>query len=623
MSGSPPHVFLCNGAPRPRSTPTNAEVEALAYEGSRNAQNVSLLLPNFVRSLLHVPERILDLLEIAAYVFAADRRTLRGRPEAVEYHAWGRDMRFEVRVRDHAFWRRSEVRKKLATVLQFMTGDAMYDFHFLQGHRTPPTGLFDREGFSIQKEGPVSVVLFSGGLDSLAGTLQQIETTEESVCLISHQSGGPTTKRTQRLLVDALRRKYDAIRINHYTFGCGLKGERAADENQRTRAFLFTSIAFALAHCLGVGKVYACENGITSLNFLRRQDLINSRCSRTTHPKTLAMMSDFLSSVSDRAFEIVNPLWDQTKADVFRLVDKYGGRDLISSSVSCSTTYKRDQNRTHCGACFQCLDRRLASYSAELEDVDDVGIYSQDIFTQAVSREESRMTVIDYIRQADEFSKMTDDKFYVDRIAELVDVTGYLGAKSEEDAVGLVYGLCHRHGEQVMKVALPRIRSKHEDLGKPIVARSLLDMLSTRQHLKSDPERLAERIATHLGRGLRLAYRKIRPADEGQLNDQIAALLSGEQERFQREYPTTTFALAKVVPDHAHSTSDLVIEAKYIRGHTSPSKATEGIAADIAKYPKEKYIFFVVYDPESSIADDDEFRRDIEVKRPCRVSIIR
>lgn len=624
MSATTPHLFLCNDAPGPKTAPKDVRVEILEHRESKKGQNINLLLPRFVEDMGHIPDRILDLLEIAAYVFAADRFALRGKSEAVEYHAWARDMRFAIRIRDKKFWSSRETRDKLTAALQFMTGDISYDFKFLSGHSTQPFNLLDKEEFALQKKGPVSVVLFSGGLDSLAGTLQRLETTGESVCLISHQSGGPVTKRTQRLLVDALRLKYKT-RINHYAFGCGLKGVRAPDENQRTRAFLFASTAFAprLARCLGLNVAYAYENGITSLNLLRRQDLINSRASRTTHPKTLALMSDLLSTVNEGEFKIVNPLWDQTKADVLKIVDKHGGRDLVSSSVSCSTTYKRDQNRTHCGTCFQCLDRRLASYSAQMEDVDDAGIYSDDVFTQSITKEESRMTVLDYIRQADELSKMTDDKFYVDRMSELVDVVDHIGARTEEEALAAIYNLCHRHGDQVMKKALQNVRSKLDDLGRPLAPGSLLALLSTREHLKSDPERLATRIAGHLIKGLRLAYRKTKPDDEGQLNDQIAALLSGEEERFQREFPATTFALAKVVPDHDNPTAGLIIEAKYIRGKTPPSKASEGIAADITKYPVGKYILFVVYDPDGSVSDDEKFKSDIEDKRACKVAIVR
>jgi hypothetical protein len=67
----------------------------------------------------------------------------------------------------------------------------------------------------------------------------------------------------------------------------------------------------------------------------------------------------------------------------------------------------------------------------------------------------------------------------------------------------------------------------------------------------------------------------------------------------------------------------LLIESKYIRGSTSPSKANEGIAADLTKYPAESHKLFIVYDPERQIADDSKFRVDIEAKGNCTVDIVR
>jgi hypothetical protein len=243
---------------------------------------VNLMLPKFVDQVYYLPNRILDLLEIAGYVFAADRASYRGPKDAVEFHSWARLMRFIIRVREPDFWNQESVKSKLNASLMFMTGDCEYTFEFMAGHSTPPTSLFDSEEFAVAPKGPTSVVLFSGGLDSLAGVLERLETTNEELYLISHRSGQPSTKKTQRGLVKALTAAYPG-RVYHYAFDCGLSGERAAEETQRTRGFLFGSIAFALARRLSLDSFLAYENGVTSLNLLRRQDLINARASRTTH----------------------------------------------------------------------------------------------------------------------------------------------------------------------------------------------------------------------------------------------------------------------------------------------------------------------------------------------------
>ncbi len=474
-------LFLCNGAPRPPAFSPEAHVTTLDYRLDADPRLVTLRLPNFIDQLYHVPDRVLDLLELAAYVFAADRAAFRGAKDAVEYHAWSRAMFFAVKVRDAAFWNQPRVKAKLGKAIRFMTGDFEYTFDFLPGHTTPPTSLFDKEEFATTHQGPASVALFSGGLDSLAGVLERLETTNEELFLISHRSGQPSTKRTQASLAQALCRNYPG-RVHPYSFDCGLANERGAEETQRTRAFLFGSIAFAVAHRLGLDSFFAYENGVTSLNFIRRQDLMNARASRTTHPQTHALMADFLAEVHGGPVKVVNPFWDKTKTDVFTILDRVKGRNLISSAVSCSKTFHRlPGNATHCGCCFQCVDRRIAAYAAGLQEVDNAGIYSTDIFRKHIEEQEPRTTALDYVRQAVHFAKTTDDGFVMERLAELSDVTPYVGME-EDAAVETVWNLCHRHGQQVVQ-GLSAVRSQFDDLLYPLEDGSLLQLMASRAYL--------------------------------------------------------------------------------------------------------------------------------------------
>ncbi|HQP97172.1 MAG TPA: hypothetical protein PLY86_01840 [bacterium] len=618
MSASSPRLFLCNGAQSPVGT-DKAKVAHLTYLRNHPNRNVNLQLPNFVRQCAHLPSRLLDLLEIAGYIFAADRMTSRGSNQAVELHAWQRDMRFIIRVQDPDFWNQESVKEKLAAALLFMTGDGDYSFHFEPGHSTAPASLFDSEEFVVPSKGPSSIVLFSGGLDSLAGVIDRLESTKETLFLISHRSGQSGTKRTQNRLLDSLTNAYPG-RVLHFSFDCGLFGYRAEEETQRTRAFLFCSIAFALAKSLSLDSIFVYENGITSLNLLRRQDLIGARASRTTHPKTNPLMSQFLSEVSESRFTILNPFWNRTKTDLMELLNQLNSRDLIGSAVSCSRTFQRVAPATHCGGCFQCIDRRLAAYAAGIQDIDDVGIYSRDIFRDEMESE-TRTTAMDYVRQAIRFAEQTVEAFELERLSELAEITDYLPGKAD-DAVEAVWDLCHRHGQQVV-TALKQIRHYHDNLCRNLKNGSLLQLISNREYLKSDARRLAEEISDILVESIPVAFANSKPKSERELNDQIDALIRARREDFRREFPATTFCSAKVVPDHNANTADLIIEAKYIRGGTSPSKATEGIAADITKYPRESFVLFVIYDPERAISDDGKYKKDIQNRRDCLVTIIR
>jgi hypothetical protein len=211
-----PVRVLCNGASDcGQIDAAPRKVLTLEYEARSGIQpNLRLSLPRFVQDVYHLPDRLLDLLEIAAYVFCADRRVRRGAKDAVEYHAWSRTWEFIVRVRDHSFWSRTEVVTKLSKALTFLTGDRDYRFAFQPGHATSPASLFDGPEFSMQPTRSRSILLFSGGLDSLAGALYLLSTTDSTVCLVSHQSQTGAV-RTQNPLVAALKSRYPG-RVEHF-----------------------------------------------------------------------------------------------------------------------------------------------------------------------------------------------------------------------------------------------------------------------------------------------------------------------------------------------------------------------------------------------------------------------
>ena len=115
----------------------------------------------------------------------------------------------------------------------------------------------------------------------------------------------------------------------------------------------------------------------------------------------------------------------------------------------------------------------------------------------------------------------------------------------------------------------------------------------------SKPEviRLCDSIVKVIDPALGDMFRQNKPKNETDLNQKLSALLGTHKNELRSEHPTVSFACARVVPDHLMLASDLLIEAKYLRGRTSPSKANEGIAADLTKYPATSFVVFVVLRP--------------------------
>jgi 7-cyano-7-deazaguanine synthase in queuosine biosynthesis len=623
MTGELQHIVLCNDAEFPKKINKKLikDILKLYHAPGNRERNVNIQLPDFVGSVYHLPDRVKDLLEIAAYIYAADRKTHRGTLNAVEYQKWDRSFHFVFPVRDFGFWNRVDVQTRLSEALQFMSGDKSYEFTFQQIGAELPMGLFDQGEFKVTPDSPTSIILFSGGLDSLTGVVDRLKNTNENICLMSHQSGQPESVRTQKKLIEALNQKYGK-RCSHFKFFCNLIGERAVEETQRTRSFLYGSIAFALAGAFSQDCFYFYENGITSINFSKRQDLINARASRTTHPKTLGLLEKFLSLFRpENPIKILHPYLFKTKTDVVSTLVDHGERDLISSSVSCSKTFQNTTQNSHCGQCSQCVDRRFAMYSTAVEDYDEQGIYGFDFLKDELEDGKTKTTLIDYVRLALKFSQLNQTSFQFELLDELVNLDDYIEGANENERLEKIYVLCHRHGEQI-ETALERMRSKHD---RPFTQRpdgTFLKIIANKDYLKPPVELLVQEICDKLKKSLPIAFENgNKPKDERALNSMINALIEKDKENYKREYPSIRFALANTIPDH--SLDDLFIEAKYLRGKTSPSKATEGIAADLTKYPTDKHKLFIVYDPERSISDDDQFMSDFHAKGRCNIFIIR
>lgn len=613
------NTYICNGAKSPHLLEeTKNKIRILDYRKDNPNRQINLSIKKFCENINYLPDRIIDLLEIASYVFIADRLSSRGSTHNLEYHSWSREFEFFIKVRDFKFWNQDVVKTQLSEALQFMSGDKNYEFNFEGELFTTKDDFFDDSDFKFDYRRKNSILLFSGGLDSLTGAIDILENTENNVWLVSHQSNNRTT-RTQQKLFQKLKHIYPH-HIYHYPFICTLKSYPSLDESQRTRAFLYNSIAFAMAIGLSENEYYLFENGVTSINFPRRQDLINARASRTTHPKTVYLLQKLWDSIStnDNTITIKTPYYLKTKTDLFNILKKYKKSDLIPSSVSCSST-RIPQTCTHCGQCFQCIDRRFAAISSNLNEIDDSGIYGANILSDVLDNN-TITAITDYLTQAKKFYEITCDGFAEVYLKEMLDIYGFIDF-SDSKTLEEIYNLCNKHGKQVLK-SIQLIREK-ENVFAEIKQKSIYEIISERPYIKEPNYLLANRISSKLITSIPIAFKTDKPRREDVLNDYINSFIKSESSNYQREFPTVRFALAKVVPDHKYSKHNLLIESKYIRGKTTPSVITDGIAADLIKYPDDALVLFIIYDPERQITDDDRFIKDFESKRKCIFKIIR
>ena len=251
-----------------------------------------------------------------------------------------------------------------------------------------------------------------------------------------------------------------------------------------------------------------------------------------------------------------------------------------------------------------------------------LGIYALDFITESMFLGETKTTVIDYLRQSRDFASWNVDHFYEMMLNDLVDLVDWIPESIDEtQVVEKVWCLCKRHGNQAFR-AVKRMIEIHDNLYQPIKENSLLGLISEREYLKEPVERLVASIREKVSEAIPAMFRQNPPKNEPDLNTKIQALLNTHRQDLKSEHPEVSFAGAGVISDHRIGT-DLIIESKYIRASTTPSVATDGVAADLTKYPPNSHILFVVYDPTHRIADDRRFTNEIEAKGRCTVCILR
>ena len=350
---------------------TADEINLLYADRDDLSANITVGYEKFIEDAEDLPPRVIDLLQIAAYVFCADRMANRGERSSINNASWSRSFEFHVPVLDYDFWTNASVKLALNNALTFMTGDRKYDFVFVKSNKNPAE--VENRQYSIftgeQKNFDGDVMLFSGGLDSLAGAIQRLnEFCDRTLCVVSHRSN-KTVTHTQNALIQSLNGRYGQ-RIKPYGFECCYhNGLKSKEETQRTRIFMFSAIAFALCSYYQKHEFYIYENGITSINLPKQTDVINARASRTTHPKTLGLLRRFFK-LFDSEFNIIAPYYNMTKAEIMGVFEKYNEKDIISSSVSCSSSRTKPGQVAHCGCCSQCIDRRFSVFAAGLEEYD-------------------------------------------------------------------------------------------------------------------------------------------------------------------------------------------------------------------------------------------------------------
>jgi hypothetical protein len=85
------------------------------------------------------------------------------------------------------------------------------------------------------------------------------------------------------------------------------QGLAGREYTQRTRSFLFASLAFAVARVLKLDRIRFYENGVLSLNLPISEQAVGARATRTTYPKVLKGFAQLFGLLLERDFVVENP----------------------------------------------------------------------------------------------------------------------------------------------------------------------------------------------------------------------------------------------------------------------------------------------------------------------------
>lgn len=453
VASLPEHVVTCH-APQADGRGD----EQLRFEIDGKAKGVELRIGHMRKSLVAaLPDVAIDLIELAAFVYAIDSSVSRGGLTDQQMgKKWYRNFRVTMPVRMLSLWSDPALKLELEETLMFLSGDRFhFDFTQMESGNYQPDRYFD-----FAKEDawqPDSVLMFSGGLDSFAGALEEIIERKHKVALISHFSATKIAP-IQRDLQKHMASKLGSQMLRHFPMRVQLRRGTNVEGTHRARSFLFAALGMATSVAFGRDSVSFYENGVVSLNLPPVGNVLNTRATRTTHPQTLQRFQNLFSRIFAKPLRVDNPFFWRTKTDVVQTIHRLGMADQIAFTRSCADVHNQTKQFAHCGRCSQCIDRRFAILVAGLEVHDPEEAYRFDLMTGLRDRVQDKEVALSYVRSAFGYEIMNADDL-VARYPALLNAITSLG-EPPETALKRVAALLQRHGRSVADVMRAAL-SKH------------------------------------------------------------------------------------------------------------------------------------------------------------------
>lgn len=456
-----------------------------------SGENVSLCISDIRSQLLKdIPSSFHDLIEIATYVYCADQAITRGGDGVDNFgENWRRKMFFRIAVRNPDLWNSSPLKDSLTETLCFLSEDE-YEFDFVKLEKQPPT----QTHLEFDVDPPEEVMLFSGGLDSLGGAIEEAVTNSRKIALVTHKPTQKLNRRHGKLL--ELLTSAAAYQPLHIPVIINKDKSLGREYTQRSRSFLFASLGATVAQIFNLRRIRFYENGVISFNLPISGQVVGARATRTTHPQVINGFAKIFSILSGKPFAVQNPFIWKTKTEVISDIVKAGCADTIKYSTSCTHTWEMTKLHTHCGTCSQCIDRRFAVLAANAQQHDPAEAYGVDLLVGERDDGEARSMIAAYVETANEVADMAVLDFF-GRYGEAARILKHLNGSPDATALQ-IYELHRRHAKGITKVvddAIAQNRSaiRKRELSPSCLLRLVCDTGGVQARPEgSDPEPVCE-----------------------------------------------------------------------------------------------------------------------------------
>lgn len=283
-------------------------------------------------------------------------------------------------------------RDSFVHAINFLTGDS-WDINFIGIAPYVYQPSKNIQTYNVQQF--EKVALFSGGLDSLIGFINEASTLADGkkMLLISHMELGKEHKDQEGILSycksnNIFEKKYNRLLLNAGLRQRSWNIKTPTESTFRARSLLFFAAGIYVAHHIGPHiSLIIPENGTISINIPLDKGRRSACSTRTTHPTFIKRLEEALMHIGIHN-TFVNPYQYKSKADMMVECNndpskKSALHALTLLSCSCAkrghnsfwdkTGQEIHDNRiNHCGMCLPCLYRRVA--------LDAIGLDSSNLY---------------------------------------------------------------------------------------------------------------------------------------------------------------------------------------------------------------------------------------------------